>query len=73
VSTLQKTTNKKADDAIFFVAAEVLIYFISYFFIFIYENQMKTITLDYTTALISFIPTILFLAIISLFYKLSNK
>jgi hypothetical protein len=73
MSTLQKTTNKIADDAIFFIASAVLVYFISYFFIFIDNNRMKTLTIDYTTALISLIPTMMFLAAILLFYKLSNK
>jgi hypothetical protein len=70
MSTLQKTIKEARDDAIFFTAAAVLVYFISYFFIFIYENRMKIITLDYATALMSFIPTIIFFAAILLFYKL---
>ena len=73
MSTLQKTKNKIADDAIFLIASAVLIYFISYFFIFIDENRMKTITLDYATALMSLIPTMISLAAILFFYKLSNK
>jgi hypothetical protein len=43
-STLQKTTKETKDDAIFFIASAVLVYFISYFFIFIYENRMKIIS-----------------------------
>jgi hypothetical protein len=34
---------------------------------------MKTITLDCKTALISLIPTIIFLAIVFIFHKLSDK
>jgi len=73
MSTLRKTTNKIANDVIFFIASIVLVYFISYFFIFINDNRMKTITLDYTTALISLIPTMIFLAVILLFYRLLNS
>jgi hypothetical protein len=73
VSTLQKTTNKKTDDTIFILASAVLIYFISYFFIFIDENRMRAITLDYTTALISLIPTTMFMAAILLIYKFLNN
>jgi magnesium-transporting ATPase (P-type) len=69
VSTLQKTTNKIADDMLFFTASAVLVYFISYFFVFIDDNRMKTITLDYTTALISLVPTLVYLAAILFFYK----
>jgi uncharacterized membrane protein (GlpM family) len=72
VSISQKTTNSTIDKAII-LAPTVLIYFISYFFIFIKENQMKIITLDYTTALISLIPPIIFLAAIFIFHKLSSK
>lgn len=72
MSISQKTTNATIDKAII-LAPTVLIYFISYFFIFIKENQMKTITLDYTTALISLIPPIIFLAAIFIFHKLSSK
>lgn len=72
MSTLQKTTNKIVDDSIFFIASAVLVYFISYFFIFIDDNRMKAITLDYTTALISLIPTIIFLAAILFFYNLNS-
>ena len=70
MSTLQKTTNKIADDAIFLMASAVLIYFISYFLIFIDLNRMKIITLDYTTALMSLIPPIVFLAAIFIFYRI---
>lgn len=73
VSTLQKTTNKIADDSIFFIASGMLVYFISYFFIFIDDNRMKAITLDCSTALISLIPTIVFLVAILLFYKFSSN
>jgi hypothetical protein len=74
VSTLQKTINETKDDAIFIIASAVLVYFISYFFIFIDENRMKIITLDSATALMSFIPTMIFFAGILLFYKLfKNK
>jgi hypothetical protein len=73
VSTFQKTTNRKTDDSIFVIASAVLIYFISYFFIFIYENRMKTISFDYKTAIISLICTTIFLAVILFFYKLFNK
>jgi len=72
VSNSQKTTNATIDKVII-LAPTVLIYFISYFFIFIKANPMKTITLDYTTALISLIPTIIFLAAIFIFHKLSSK
>lgn len=72
VSTLQKTTKEKSDDTIFFVVSAVLIYFISYFFIFIDENRMKIITLDYSTALMSLIPMLIFMAVILLFYKILN-
>ena len=64
MSTLQKT-----NDSIIVIASAVLIYFISYFFIFIDENRMKTISLDYKTAIISLIVTIIFLAAILFFYK----
>jgi hypothetical protein len=70
VSTLQKTTNKITDEAIFLVASAVLIYLISYFFIFIDENRLKIITLDYTTALMSLIPPIIFLTAIFIFYRI---
>lgn len=73
MQTLKKTMKKARDDAIFLIASAVLIYFISYFFIFIDENRMKTITLDYTTALLSLIPTLIFFAVILFLYKLSNK
>jgi len=72
-STLQKTTKESKDDAIFIIASAVLVYFISYFFIFIYENRMKIISLDYKTALISLVPTMIFMSAIFFFYKLSNK
>ena len=67
-----KTTNATIDKAII-LAPTVLIYFITYFFIFIIENPMKTIALDYTTVLISLIPPIIFLAAIFIFHKLSSK
>jgi hypothetical protein len=70
VSTFQKTKNRKTDDSIFFIASAVLIYFINYFFIFIYENRMKTISLDYKTAIISLISTTIIMAAILFFYKL---
>jgi hypothetical protein len=70
MSTLQKTTNKIADDAIFLMASAVLIYFISYFLIFVDLNRMKIITLDYTTALMSLIPPIIFLAAVFIFYRI---
>jgi hypothetical protein len=70
MSTLQKTTNKITDDAIFLIASAVLIYFISYFFIFIDENRMQIITLDYAIALMSLIPPIMFLAAIFIFYRI---
>ena len=73
MSKFQKTTNRKIDDSIFVIASAVLIYFISYFFIFIYENRMKTISLDYKIAIISLISTTIFLAAILFFYKLFNK
>ena len=73
MSTLQKTTNKKTDDSIFVIASAVLIYFVSYFFIFIDEDRMKTISLDYKAAIISAIFTIIFLAAILIFYKLFDK
>jgi hypothetical protein len=47
VSILQKTIKETKDYAIFFIAAAILVYFISYFLIFIDENRMKIITLDY--------------------------
>ena len=72
MSISQKTTNTTIDKSIILVPT-VLIYFISYFFIFIKENQMKIITLDYTTALISLIPPMIFLAAIFIFHKLSSK
>ena len=72
MSISQKTTNVTINKAII-LAPTILIYFISYFFIFIKENQMKTIALDYTTALISLIPPIIFLAVIFIFHKLSSK
>ena len=72
MSISQKTTNATIDKAII-LAPTVLIYFISYFFIFIIENPMKKITLDYTSALISLIPPIIFLAAILIFHKLSSK
>jgi hypothetical protein len=68
VSSLQKTTNKITDEAIL-IASAVLIYFISYFFIFIDENRMKIITLDYITALMSLIPPMIFLAAVFIFYR----
>jgi hypothetical protein len=67
VSTLQRT-NGTVDKAIV-IAPIVLIYFISYFFIFIYENQMKRITLDYSTALMSLVPPIIYLAAIHIFLR----
>jgi hypothetical protein len=67
VSTLQRT-NGTVDKAIV-IAPTVLIYFISYFFIFIYENQMKRITLDYSTALMSLVPPIIYLAAIHIFLR----
>jgi hypothetical protein len=70
VSTLQKTKNESKDESMVLIASSVLIYFISYFFIFIYENRMKTITLDHTTALISLIPTMIFLAAILFFLRI---
>jgi hypothetical protein len=70
VSTLQQTTNKITDDAIFLIASAVLVYFISYFFIFINENRMKIITFDYFTALLSLIPPIIFLAAIFFIYRI---
>lgn len=72
MSISQKTTNSTIDKAII-LAPTLLIYFISYFFIFIKENRMKIITLDYTTALLSLIPPIIFLAAIFIYHKLSNK
>jgi uncharacterized membrane protein (GlpM family) len=72
VSISQETTNATIEKAII-LAPTILIYFISYFFIFIKENRMETITLDYTTALISLIPPIIFLAAIFIFHKLSSK
>jgi len=72
VSISQKTTNSTIDKAII-LAPTLLIYFVSYFFIFIKENPMKIITLDYTTALLSLIPPIIFLAAIFIYHKLSNK
>jgi uncharacterized membrane protein (GlpM family) len=68
VPALQKT-NETIDKAIILTAPTLLIYFISYFFIFIYENQMEAISLDYATALMSLIPTIVFLAAIYIFFK----
>ncbi len=72
MSISQKTTNSTIDKAII-LAPTLLIYFVSYFFIFIKENPMKIITLDYTTALLSLIPPIIFLAAIFIYHKLSNK
>ncbi len=72
MSISQKTTNSTIDKAII-LAPTLLIYFVSYFFIFIKENRMKIITLDYTTALLSLIPPIIFLAAIFIYHKLSNK
>jgi hypothetical protein len=72
VSISQKTTNSTIDKAII-LAPTLLIYFVSYFFIFIKKNPMKIITLDYTTALLSLIPPIIFLAAIFIYHKLSNK
>ena len=72
MSIPQKTTNEMIDKAII-LAPTLLIYFISYFFIFIKENQMKTITLDYTTAFISLIPPIIFLTAIFIIHKSSRK
>jgi hypothetical protein len=71
VSISQKTTNSTIDKAII-LAPTLLIYFVSYFFIFIKENPMKIITLDYTTALLSLIPPIIFLAAIFIYHKLSK-
>lgn len=73
VSISQKKTNITTGDIIILMAPTVLVYFISYFFIFISKNVMKTIALDYKTALISLIPTIIFLAIVFIFHKLSDK
>ena len=70
VSTLQKAINRMTDDAIFLIASAVLIYSISYFFIFVNRNLMKMITLDYTTALMSLIPPIMFLAAVFIFYRI---
>jgi hypothetical protein len=70
VPKLQKTINKITDDAIFFIASAVLIYFISYFFIFIHENRMKIIAFDYSTALMSLILPIIFFAVIYIFYRI---
>jgi hypothetical protein len=67
VSTLQKTIKETKDDAIFIISSAVLVYFINYFFIYIDENRMKVITLDYATALMCFIPTMIFFAAILLF------
>lgn len=72
MSISQKTTNSTIDKAII-LAPTLLIYFVSYFFIFIKENRMKIITLDYTTALLSLIPPIIFLAAIFIYHKLSNE
>lgn len=71
MSISQKTTNSTIDKAII-LAPTLLIYFVSYFFIFIKENPMKIITLDYTTALLSLIPPIIFLAAIFIYHKLSK-
>jgi hypothetical protein len=70
VATLKKAIKKIADDAIFVIASAVLIYFISYFFIFINENRMKIIAFDYTTALMSLILPIIFLAAIFIFFRI---
>lgn len=67
------STLQKANDSIIVIASAVLIYFISYFFVFIDENRMKAISLDYKTAIISLIITIIFLAAILFFHKLFNK
>jgi hypothetical protein len=58
VSKLQK------DDGLTLVLiiTAVLIYFISYFFIYIFKDPIKIITVDYTTALMSLIPPIVFLS-----------
>jgi hypothetical protein len=72
VSISQKTTNTIIDKAII-LASTVLIYFISYFFLFIKENRMKIITLDYTIAFISLVPPMIFLAAIFIIHKSSSK
>jgi len=72
VSRSQGTTNSIIDKAII-LAPTILIYFISYFFIFVKENRMKTISLDYTIAFLSLIPPIIFLAAIFIFHKFSSR
>lgn len=70
MSTLQKKDNEI--DIIVLIASTVLIYFISYFFVFIDKNPMKIITIDYTTTLISLIPPTAFLAAIFIFTRVKN-
>lgn len=70
MSTLQKKDNEI--DIIVLIASTVLIYFISYFFVFIDKNPMKIITIDYTTTLISLIPPIVFLTAIFIFTRVKN-
>lgn len=70
MSTLQKKDNEI--DIIVLIASTVLIYFISYFFVFIDKNPMKIITIDYTITLISLIPPIVFLAAIFIFIRVKS-
>jgi hypothetical protein len=68
VSKLQK------DNGLMFVLiiTTVLIYFISYFFIYISRDSIKIITVDYTTALMSLIPPLVFLASIFIFTRIKS-
>jgi hypothetical protein len=54
------------------IITTVLIYFISYFFIYINNDSIKIITVDYTTALMSLIPPLVFLASIFIFTRIKS-
>lgn len=61
ISNNRITTNvSTANDGkmLILILTSVLVYFISYFFIYIERDSFKMITLDYITALISLLPVI---------------
>jgi hypothetical protein len=68
VSKLQK------DDelTLVLIITTVLIYVISYFFIYTSKDPIKIITVDYTTALMNLIPPIVFLALIFIFTRVKS-
>jgi hypothetical protein len=65
-------SSSQKDGLLVLILTSVLIYFISYFFVYIDRDSVKIITLDYTTALMSLIPLIAFLATIFIFTRIKN-